>query len=86
MSFSLLDMERKLLAMDKSQIKILNNLLKYVVLLKLDKSNVIVLVDCLDYKNSVKQMFSDKTKFRKINEDPTFRKPSSLQQYLHKLK
>ena len=86
MNFSLLDMERKLLAMDKSQINILNNLLKYVVLLKPDKSNGIVLVDCLDYKNSVKQMFSDKTKFRKINEDPTFRKLSSLQQYLHKLK
>ena len=31
-------------------------------------------------------MFSDRTKFRKINEDPTFRRPSSLHQYLRKLK
>ena len=31
-------------------------------------------------------MFSDRTKFRKINEDPTFRRLSSLQQYLRKLK
>ena len=31
-------------------------------------------------------MFSDRTKFRKIYEDPTFRRLSSLQQYLRKLK
>ena len=31
-------------------------------------------------------MFSDRTKLRKINGDPTFRRFSSSQQYLHKLK
>ena len=31
-------------------------------------------------------MFSDRTKFRKTNEDPTFRRLSSLQEYLRKLK
>ena len=31
-------------------------------------------------------MFSDRTKSRKTNEDPTFRRLSSLQQYLRKLK
>ena len=86
MSFSLLDMDSKQLAKDKSKINILNNLRKDVVLLKPDKGNGIVLVDCLDYKNSVKQMFSDRIKFRKINEDLTFRRLSSLQQYLCKLK
>ena len=55
-----------------------------MVLLKPDKGNGIVLVDCLDYKNSVKKMFSDRTKFCKIYDDPTFRRLSSLQ--LHKLK
>ena len=86
MSFNLLDMDSKQLAKDKSKINILNNLLKDVVLLKPGKGNGIVLVDFLDYKNSVKQMFSDRTKFRKINEDPTFRRLSYLQQYLRKLK
>ena len=85
MSFSLLDMDSKQLAKDKRKINILNNLLKDVLLLKPDKGNGIVLVDCLDYKNLVKQMFSDRTKFRKINEDPTFRRLSSLQKYLRKL-
>ena len=86
MSFSLSGMDSKRLTKDKNKINILNNLLKDVVLLTPDKSNGIVLVDCLDYKNSVKQMFSDRTKFRKINEDPAFRSLSSLQQYLRKLK
>ena len=73
MSFSLLDMDSKYLVKDKNKIIILNNLLKDVVLLKPDKGNGIVLVDRLDYKNSVKHMFFDRMKFRKINEDPTFR-------------
>ena len=72
-SFSLLDMDSKQLTKDKNKVNILKNLLKGVVLLKPGKGNGIVLVDCLDYKNSVKQMFSDRTKFRKINEDPTFK-------------
>ena len=86
MAFTLSGMDSKRLTKDKNKINILSNLLKDVVLLTRDKSNRIVLVDCLDYKNSVKQMFSDRTKFRKINEDPTFRSLSSLQQYLWKLK
>ena len=86
MSFSLLDMDSKQLAKDKNKINILNNLFKDLVLLKPDKGNGIVLVDSLDYRNSVKQMFSERTKFRKINENPTFRRLSSLQPYLHKLK
>ena len=79
MSFNLLDIDSKQLTKDKNKINTLNNLLKDVILLKPDKGNGIVLVNCLDYKNSVKQIFSDRTKFRKINEDPTFRRLSSLQ-------
>ena len=86
MSFSLLDMDSKQLTKDKNKINILKNLLKGVVLLKPGKGNGIVLVSCLDYKNSVKQMFSGRTKFRKINEDPTFRRLSSIQQFLRQLK
>ena len=79
-------MDSKQLTKDKNKINVLNNLLKDVMLLKPDKGNGMVLVNCLDYKNSVKQIFSDRTKFLKTNEDPTFRRLSSLQQYLRKLK
>ena len=73
-------MDSKQLAKDKSKINTLNNLLKDVVLLKQYKGNGIVLVDYLDYKNPIKQMFSDGIKFRKINGDPTCRKLNSSQQ------
>ena len=86
MSFSLLDMDSKQLGKGKSKINMLNYLLIVLVLLKPEKGIGIVFVDCLDYKSLVKQMFSDKTKFRKINKDSTFRRLSSLEQYLRKLK
>ena len=86
MGFSLLGIDNKQLAKDKSKINILNNLLNDVALLKPDKGNGIVLVNCLKYKNLVKQMLFDRTKFHKINEYQTFRKLSSLHQHIHKLK
>ena len=69
MSFSLLEMKSKQFVKGKRNITILNNLLKYVVLLKPDKDNGMVLVDWLDHKSSIKQIFSDWTKFRKIIEN-----------------
>ena len=77
-------MSSKQLPNDKSKINIPDNLLKDVVLLKLHIGNELALVYCLDYKNSIKQMFLDRNKFRKTNEDPTFRRLNSLQQYLRK--
>ena len=68
MSFNLLDKNSKQLVKDKSKITLLTNLLKVVVLLKPDKGNGIVLVDCLDYKNSVKQMFLIKQNSVKLME------------------
>ena len=59
MSFSLLEMNSKQFVKGKRNITILNNLLKYVVLVKPDKGNGIVLLDWLDHKSSNKQIFSD---------------------------
>lgn len=59
-------------------INILNNLPKDIILLKPDNDNDIVLDDCLDYKKLVKQMFSSRSRFRKINKDPAFRRLSCL--------
>ena len=80
MSFSILDIDSKQLAKGKSKINILNNLLIDIVLLKPDKGNGIVLVNCFGYKNSIKQIFPNRTKFRKISQDRTFRRLSSLKQ------
>ena len=63
----------------------INNLLKDAVMLKPNKGNEIVLLDINNYRTSVKHLFSDKSKFRKVENDPTFTRLDSLQQYLRKL-
>ena len=54
-------------------------------MLKPNKGNGIVLLDINNYRTSVKHLFSDKSKFRKVENDPTFTRLDSLQQYLRKL-
>ena len=63
----------------------INNLLKDAVMLKPNKGNGIVLLDINNYRTSVKHLFSDKSKFRKVENDSTFTRLDSLQQYLRKL-
>ena len=86
MSFSLLDLDAQQITKDISKITMINNLLKDVVILKPDNGNGIVLVDINDCRTSVKHLFSDKSKFRIVENDPTFTRLDSLQQYVRKLK
>ena len=62
----------------------INNIFKDVVILKPDKENWIVLLDNTKY--SAKHLFSDRSKFWIVENDPTFTRLDSLQQYLPKLK
>ena len=86
MGFSLLDVEGKQITKDKSKITMINNPLKDVVIPKPNKGNGIVLLNISDYRASVKHLFSDKSKFRRVENDPTFARLDSLQQYLRKLR
>ena len=86
MSFSLLDLDAQQIIKDISKITMINNLLKDVVILKPDNGNGIVLVDINDCRTSVKHLFSDKSKFQIVENDPTFTRLDSLQQYVRKLK
>ena len=54
MSFSLLDLHTQQIIKDKSKIRTRHNLLKYVVILKPDKGNKIVLLDINNCGTSVK--------------------------------
>ena len=85
-SFNLLDLDDQQITEDKSKITMINNLLKDVVILNLVKGNGIMLLDINDYRTSVKHLFSDKSKLRIVENDPTFTRVDSLQQYLRKLK
>ena len=64
---------------------IFKNLRNELVILKPDKGNGIVLIKSTDYFNSLEKLFSDKTKFKKIKEDPTPARLTSIQRYLKQL-
>ena len=55
------------------------------MLLKPDKGQSVVLIDKIDYYNSMERIFNDKTKFKVINNDPTFCNLASVQNYLNTL-
>ena len=54
--------------------------------MKPDKGNGIVILDRRLYNNVIEEIYSDTSKFEKLNEDPTLKREASLQCFLHKLK
>ena len=70
---------------DKNKLEIIKNLRKELVILKPDKENGIVLIGTNDYYTAVENLFSDKSKFKEIHDDPTPARLSSIQRYLKKL-
>ena len=51
---------------------------KYVIL-KPDKGNAVVLMNKVDYHNAMNQLFSDKSKFKIIKNDPTLTRLKTVQ-------
>jgi hypothetical protein len=86
MAFNLINVEEQQVYKDKRKIKIIRDLKEKVVLLGPDKGNGVVLVDINDYKESMHELFADRTKFRILQDDPTNKRFSSLQDYVRKLK
>ena len=68
----------KLIFKDSKKLKILKKLGETTSILKPDKGSGVVIIDTLDYYNSLMSIFSDTTKFRKLDTD-------TLQAYLCKL-
>ena len=70
------------------QLRVLRNLInnKDIIITKPDKGNGIVILDQKLYDNVVQEMISDTSKFKKINEDPTLKRETSLKRFLRKLK
>ena len=67
---------------DRKKLEIIRNLRKDLVILKPDKGNGIVLVNSIDCFNAIIHLFSEKTKFKEIFEDPTPARLTSIQRYL----
>ena len=80
-----LDFDDRQLTKDNKRIKVLKNLrIKYGIL-KPDKGNGVVLMQIDDYKLCKTNLFSDTSKFMKINNDATLTQLTTLQNYLRKL-
>ena len=86
MAFNLINIEEKQIFKDKRKIKTIRDLKEKVVLLTPDKGNGVVIMNINDYKDSMHALFSDRSKFRILTDDPTNSRFSSLQQYLRSLK
>ena len=71
---------------DKKMLDAIQDLKEKVVLLAPDKGNGVVVMDKEDYRNSLEQLFSDRTKFRVLKEDPTNTRLKSLQTFLRSSK
>ena len=59
---------------------------KDIVITKPDEENTVVILDQKLYDNTVQEIISDPTRFRKLNEDSTLKHEASLQCFLHDLK
>ena len=76
------DFEDRKMSEDSKHIKILKTLREKYAILKPDKGNGVVLIKKSEYIDCLSAIFSDATKFRKLEHDPTFTQLNSLQRYL----
>ena len=81
LAFSLIDLDNYQVFKDKKKLEVIKNLRKELVILKPDKGNGIVLSGTNDYYATVENLFSDKSKFKEIHDDPTPARLLSIQRY-----
>ena len=84
-TYNYIDLDLKEFRLGRKIIDILNKLTERFAILKPDKGNGIVLLNRYDYVTSVKSIFSDSSKFEKLDSDPTLTRLHSLQNYLLQL-
>ena len=78
----MLNLDKARIYKDSNIVKIIQELLKHVAILKSDKGNSIVLFNIRNYINSVDHLFKDPKKFQILHTNPTITRMKSLQGYL----
>ena len=68
---------------DKIKRKVLKQLKQYRVILKPDKGNRIVLINKTEYNVAMRKLFSDCSKFKVIQKDPTLTRLKTTQNYVN---
>ena len=81
--YSYLDLDSRQFLNDQKHINTIRQLRNKCMILKPDKGQGVVLIDKIDHYNSMERIFIDKTKFKVVNNDPTFRNLASVQNYLN---
>ena len=84
-TLNILDIDDKNVYLDFKKLKVTKNFRKDVAILKPDKGNDVVLINNIDYYQSLEHLFIDKKKFKQIEKDPTMAQLSTLQNYLRSL-
>ena len=84
-TFNILDIDDKNVYSDFMKLKVIKNLRKDVAILKLGKENGVVLINNVDYYQSLEHLFTGQTKFKQIEKDTTMTQLSTLQNYLKSL-
>ena len=86
MAFNLIDIDNRQIYKDTKKVKVIQNLKEKLVLLSPDKGNGVVLMDRVDYKQSMEHLFSNRMQFKIVQDDPTHTRMSTLQSYIRMLK
>ena len=84
-TFNYLDINDKRYIHDSKSLKVLRELHEKFVILKPDKGQGLVLVNHGDYVSSMQRIFDNASKFKKIEEDPTITRLTTVQSYLKTL-
>ena len=71
LAFNFIDLDNRKVFKDKKKLQVIKELRKDAVILKPDKGNGVVVIDSTDYYESLNKLFSDKTKFKRLDTDPT---------------
>ena len=84
-AFNFIDLDNQNVFKDKRKLQVIRGLRKDTVIQKPDKGNGVVVIDTTDYYESLDKLFSDTTKFKRLDADPTNTSLRTLQPYLQKL-
>ena len=84
-AYNYIDLDLEECSLDRRRIRILRNLNANFAIHKPDKGKCIVLMKRSGYVTSVRSLFTDSSKFKKVLSDPTPPRPLLLQKYLSTL-
>ena len=86
MAFNLINIDDRQIYKDAKKIKVIKKLRENIVLLSPDKGNGVVLLDKIDYTQSMEHLFSNRAQFKIVESDPTHTRMTTLQNYIRMLR